>query len=119
MSLQSRVLLPTLAVLSLLTFACAVRGADSFAPAKDASDSASSRDGQSLREQDIYIPYDKLRQVFEKHGRGVFLPYEEFEELWRTAQEKNRPDREASAAGERRDYRDRQRGRRGQGRGAG
>ena len=46
---------------------------------------------RSLREQDIYIPYEKLRQVFEQHGRGVFLPYEKFEELWRAAQEKTRP----------------------------
>ena len=46
---------------------------------------------KSLREQDIYIPYEKLRQVFERHGRGVFLPYEEFEQLWRAAQDKTRP----------------------------
>ena len=98
MCVKSRVLLPTLAVLSLLTIAAAARGADQTASdvakgqAKDGADSAGSRDDKSLREQDIYIPYDKLRQVFEKHGRGVFLPYEKFEELWRTAQEKNRPD---------------------------
>jgi hypothetical protein len=41
-----------------------------------------------LREQDIYIPYDKLREVFEKAGRGVFLPYEQFEELWKAARAK-------------------------------
>ncbi|MFZ1935524.1 MAG: hypothetical protein WCB27_09705 [Thermoguttaceae bacterium] len=44
-----------------------------------------------ILEQDIYIPYEKLRQVFEKQGRGVFLPYEKFQELWRAAQDKNRP----------------------------
>ena len=37
------------------------------------------------REQTIYIPYDKLREVFEKEGRGVFLPYEEFQRLWQAA----------------------------------
>jgi hypothetical protein len=41
----------------------------------------------SVREQTIYIPYEKLREVFEREGRGVFLPYEEFETLWRTARE--------------------------------
>ena len=46
---------------------------------------------KSIREQDIYIPYEKLRQVFEKHGRGVFLPYEKFQELWQAAQDKTRP----------------------------
>ena len=46
---------------------------------------------QPIREQDVYIPYEKLRQVFEKHGRGVFLPYEKFQELWQAALEKTRP----------------------------
>ncbi len=43
---------------------------------------------KSLREQSIYIPYEKLRKVFEKEGRGVFLPYEKFRELWQAAQDK-------------------------------
>ena len=50
---------------------------------------------RSLREQEIYIPYEKLRGVFEKHGRGVFLPYEKFDELWKAAQDKTRPAAEA------------------------
>lgn len=40
----------------------------------------------SLREQTIYIPYAKLRAMFEKEGRGVFLPYDKFQELWKAAQ---------------------------------
>jgi hypothetical protein len=56
--------------------------------APDAKPDAAER---TLREQDIYIPYEKLRQVFEKHGRGVFLPYEAFEGLWQAAREKTRP----------------------------
>ncbi len=39
----------------------------------------------ALREQSIYIPYNKLREVFEKQGRGVFLPYEKFQALWKQA----------------------------------
>jgi hypothetical protein len=50
---------------------------------------------RSIREQEIYIPYEKLRGVFEKHGRGVFLPYEKFEELWKAARDKTRPAAEA------------------------
>ena len=46
---------------------------------------------KAIREQSIYIPYEKLRTVFEKEGRGVFLPYEKFRELWQAAQEKTRP----------------------------
>src|SRR5690606_6883819 len=57
-----------------------------------ASDPAAAKDadGEStrpLREQTIYIPYTKLRSVFEKEGRGVFLPYEKFQELWKKAQQ--------------------------------
>ncbi len=40
---------------------------------------------RSLIEQSIYIPYAKLRDVFEAEGRGVFLPYEQFQELWKAA----------------------------------
>lgn len=43
-------------------------------------------DAKTLREQTIYVPYDRLRNVFEQHGRGVFLPYEKFQELWQAAQ---------------------------------
>jgi hypothetical protein len=33
-------------------------------------------------ERSIYIPYEDLEAVFEKDGRGVFLPYREFLDLW-------------------------------------
>lgn len=44
----------------------------------------------SLREQAIYIPYTKLRAIFEKDGRGVFVPYDQFQELWKAAREATR-----------------------------
>ena len=50
---------------------------------------------QAVREQTIYIPYTKLREVFEKEGRGVYLPYEKFQELWKAAREKTAPLAEA------------------------
>ncbi len=40
---------------------------------------------ETFREQVIYIPYEDLRKTFEKAGRGVFLPYEEFQRLWQAA----------------------------------
>jgi hypothetical protein len=90
MFFKVRLLLPVSCVLCLsISALSAARGVEP--PAKTSGDEKESRAEKSLREQDIYIPYDKLRQVFEKHGRGVFLPYEQFEELWRAAQEKNRP----------------------------
>ncbi len=48
---------------------------------------------EALREQTIYIPFDRLEHVFERPGRGVFLPYEKFQELWRAAQAATRPPR--------------------------
>ena len=39
------------------------------------------------REKTIYIPFSKLREVFEKEGRGVFLPYEQFQTLWQEARQ--------------------------------
>ena len=48
--------------------------------------SAASAGETIVREQSIYIPYTKLRETFEKDGRGVFLPYEQFQELWKAAQ---------------------------------
>jgi hypothetical protein len=41
-----------------------------------------------IREQTIYIPYTRLRDVFEKEGRGVFLPYEKFQALWKAAKQR-------------------------------
>jgi len=46
---------------------------------------ADEAEAKPLREQSIYIPYEKLRKVFEKEGRGVFLPYEKFQALWKAA----------------------------------
>ena len=44
------------------------------------------------REQTIYVPYEKIRNTFEKEGRGVFIPYERFQELWKAAREaQNKP----------------------------
>jgi hypothetical protein len=44
----------------------------------------------SLNEQTIYVPYEKLREVFERDGRGVFLPYDKFQQLWNEARQ-NQP----------------------------
>jgi len=34
----------------------------------------------------VYVPYKELTDVFEKEQQGVFLPYKEFQRLWRAAQ---------------------------------
>ncbi|MHC4356768.1 MAG: hypothetical protein ACYS0H_29060, partial [Planctomycetota bacterium] len=36
----------------------------------------------------VYVPYKELKGVFEKEGQGVFLPYTEFQKLWRAARDK-------------------------------
>lgn len=56
------------------------------------AETAPAVDDDSLREQTIYVPYNKLREVFEKEGRGVFLPYEEFQKLWKQARESLTPE---------------------------
>ena len=42
-------------------------------------------ESDSLNEQTIYVPYEKLRETFERDGRGVFLPYDKFQQLWKQA----------------------------------
>ena len=93
MSLWQRVLLGAFAAAAFSFTARAFADDDKpgdSKPSTPPADAADKKDN-SLREQDIYIPYDKLRSVFEKHGRGVYLPYEKFEELWNAAQDKTRP----------------------------
>jgi hypothetical protein len=34
----------------------------------------------------VYVPYEKLKEVFGREPQGVFLPYEEFQKLWKAAQ---------------------------------
>jgi len=66
------------------------------APAKPPGKAPAAEDeAKPLREQSIYIPYEKLRKVFEKEGRGVFLPYEKFQELWKAARAGAAPPTEA------------------------
>ncbi|MDR2440208.1 MAG: hypothetical protein LBE12_12690 [Planctomycetaceae bacterium] len=40
---------------------------------------------KTVNEKTIYIPYEKLRNIFEQPGRGVFVPYDEFKALWDAA----------------------------------
>jgi len=103
MNYRLRSLLPTLALLGV-AFSSTAWPAFAQDPSSDpgqaeqaanAENADAQNDGaeddateKSLREQNIYIPYEKLRGVFEKHGRGVFLPYEKFQELWQSAREK-------------------------------
>ena len=54
------------------------------APAEKAAPREGAEEGPA-KEQSIYIPYEKLRETFEREGRGVFLPYEQFLELWRAS----------------------------------
>jgi len=35
----------------------------------------------------VYVPYEKLKGVFEANKQGVFLPYDEFQRLWRAAKQ--------------------------------
>ena len=37
----------------------------------------------------VYIPFEDLKKVFEQEGKGVFVPYAEFRELWRKAMDRS------------------------------
>lgn len=65
------------------------------APAAQQADVAGEKKN-SLFEQTIYVPYDKLSKVFESPSRGVFLPYDEFQKLWQAARAKNAVDNPVS-----------------------
>ncbi|MEX0818020.1 MAG: hypothetical protein WD070_00455, partial [Pirellulaceae bacterium] len=56
------------------------------APAPTEASEVDATKATPWREQTIYIPYKQLQKVFEEQGRGVFLPYEKFQELWKRAQ---------------------------------
>ncbi|HUU09963.1 MAG TPA: hypothetical protein VM431_05425 [Phycisphaerae bacterium] len=84
---------PVVAGLVLATLWAAA--APAAAPAPEAKAPLSAEEAKAVREQSIYIPYSKLREIFEKEGRGVFLPYEKFQELWKAARDKTAPPEEA------------------------
>lgn len=46
------------------------------------------------RERTIYVPFDELEKVFTDGGKGVFLPYKEFLELWNELTLKRKADEE-------------------------
>lgn len=82
---------------SAIPLASAQETTEQDAPLSDASgielgdnelSGAAADEAETFREQTIYIPYEKLRNTFEKQGRGVFLPYEKFQELWNAARDK-------------------------------
>jgi hypothetical protein len=50
-----------------------------------ASKAAQSQD-QEKPPAKVYVPYKELTDVFEKKQQGVFLPYTDFQRLWRAAQ---------------------------------
>ena len=54
---------------------------------QDQTDSPDEANASTEKERTIYIPFSKLRDVFEKEGRGVFLPYDQFQALWKAAQD--------------------------------
>jgi len=69
------------------------QGTPDGSPPAPASADASRGGGQSTSDRQqtlskIYVPYKELKGVFEKEGQGVFLPYKEFQKLWRAAQGK-------------------------------
>jgi len=97
--MQTSRFLLVLTVLGLAAWAAAVPGGEGLAGEKAAAAGPASAPPSAaaapaapapsvVKEQSIYIPYSKLREVFEREGRGVFLPYEKFQALWQAARDK-------------------------------
>ncbi|MBC7854322.1 MAG: hypothetical protein IAF94_12890 [Pirellulaceae bacterium] len=61
-------------------------GVHAMSPAQEPAKPMEPAKEAPVKEQTIYVPYTKLRAMFEKEGRGVFLPYDKFQELWKQAQ---------------------------------
>ncbi|HEX5103549.1 MAG TPA: hypothetical protein VFV87_07040, partial [Pirellulaceae bacterium] len=79
----------SLPLFTLFAFSCLapVIAQEPKPPAPTAEQIAAAEGQQPLREQTIYIPYAKLRALFEKEGRGVFVPYDEFQRMWKAARD--------------------------------
>ncbi|MFV1957910.1 MAG: hypothetical protein ACC662_00715 [Planctomycetota bacterium] len=60
-------------------------GAEGPAAPPEAAADAQAAPPVSPRLHKIYIPFRDLSKVFEKENEGVFLPYDEFIDLWRRA----------------------------------
>jgi hypothetical protein len=78
------------AVLSLLLLtAPAARAQDGGRkPAPPAPAPAAKGDDEAPPPARVYIPFEDLKKVFEKEGQGVFVPYAEFQALWRKAMDR-------------------------------
>ncbi|MCK6481545.1 MAG: hypothetical protein L6R43_15820, partial [Planctomycetes bacterium] len=81
-----RLLAPAL----LLLAAAAGPAARAEGPAKPPAPPAPGpADGDLPPPSRVYIPFEDLKRVFEKEGQGVFVPYAEFQELWRRAMDRD------------------------------
>jgi hypothetical protein len=65
-----------LQALSALLFATTLAAQEAIPPITDP------RVPIAERERTVYVPFDELEKVFKDGGKGVFLPYREFLDLW-------------------------------------
>jgi len=78
-------LLIALCIGNFVTLSCS---RSAFAQDDDATEKTAKAE---IKERTIYIPFEKLRDVFEKDNRKVVLSYKEFNELWKAAQANAEP----------------------------
>ncbi len=65
-------------------FACAFAQESAPTPPSQIAPAQPEKKPKTVRERErtIYVPFDELEHVFNDGGKGVFLPYKEFLELW-------------------------------------
>ncbi len=70
-------------------------------PRETSTSPATANESNVVREEkSIYVPYEDLEAIFENEGRGVFLPYKEFLDLWNQLNiEKKKEDEKPPADG--------------------
>lgn len=74
--------IPCLATFLSLTLALAAIAQDP-APAATPTAPPPKEPAKTItKEQTVFVPFDKLEEVFENKDRGIFLPYREFLEMW-------------------------------------
>lgn len=72
-------------LMSLLLANTALVTAQDGSPAPEAAGPTSTAPGNDREVRTVYVPFRDLEEAFEQAGRGIFLPYDEFLDLWRRA----------------------------------
>jgi len=72
-------------LVSMVILSVLVASAPDFGPPSAGRAAAAEKPAPKGPPERVYVPYEKLKGVFDSEKQGVFLPYAQFERLWRAA----------------------------------